>query len=236
MKIAGLIFTQPAKGYRFSIDPFLLAAFVRPRPGERLLDLGCGVGVIALLLARRSPSLRVFALEIQRDLALLAGENTRRNGLSRRCFTILGDLRHAAALFPPDSFHRVVTNPPYRAPGAGRISPHPGRALARHEHGFTIEHLARVVATILRPGGSLDIIHLAERLPEIVRAFSAHRLEIKTLRLVSSYPGSAPRLALLSARKGGRPGLAVLPQLVIRDSPGRYHPEVAEALDLVSRA
>lgn len=227
---AGFHLAQPDAGYRYSLDPFLLASFINPKPRERVLDLGAGVGVIALLLARRFPTVRVFALEIQAELARFAHENARANGLAERCFVVRGDLRLAASFFPPEHFHRVVANPPFRSSVAGRPSPNPSRAQARQEFGSTIDDLARIAASLLRHGGSFDLIHVTERLPELVRTLSLHGLEMKLLRLVSSFPNTAPGLALVSARKGGRPGLTVLPQLAVRRAPGLYTPEIAQAL------
>lgn len=233
--MTGLLLHQPGHGYRFSLDPFLLAAFVRPRPRERIADLGAGVGVVALLLARRHTTLRAVALEIQPELAACARANAAANGCADRCHVVRGDARAAGALLRAGAFDRVVSNPPYRAPGSGRAPAHPSRALARQEGSFTFEHLASAAAALLRHGGSLDFVHLAERLPSLFRALWQHGLEPKILRLVAPFPHSPPRLCLVSARKGGRPGLAVMPQLAVHDSPGRQSREVAEALASAGR-
>src|SRR6185436_10902403 len=60
---------QPAVGYRSAIDPILLAAVVPARNGQRVLDLGCGVGTAMLCLAARVPDVAVAGLEIQGDMA-----------------------------------------------------------------------------------------------------------------------------------------------------------------------
>jgi len=83
-RVGDLIIAQPARGYRYGLDPFLLAAFVRPRLRESIVDLGTGCGVIALLLARRWKTLKVWGVELQPELFQLAEENIRRNGLERR--------------------------------------------------------------------------------------------------------------------------------------------------------
>jgi tRNA1Val (adenine37-N6)-methyltransferase len=122
MNHSGLILTQPEHGYRYSLDPFLLADFCAPRRGERILDLGAGVGVIGLLLAKRHPSVRVIGLEIQAVLARHAAANARANALADRCRVIRGDLRDAPRFLPPEHFHRVVANPPFRRSGSGAAS------------------------------------------------------------------------------------------------------------------
>jgi tRNA1Val (adenine37-N6)-methyltransferase len=217
MDHGGLILSQPERGYRYSLDPFLLADFCLPRRGDLILDLGAGVGVIGLLLARRHPSVRVVGVELQPGLARRAARNARDNTLAARCLFIRGDLREAPRFLAPERFDRVVANPPFRAPGSGAVPADRGRACARQELTFTLGDLTRTASALLRCGGSLDMIHLAERLPEICRALDACSLEPKRLRLVAPFTGAAPRLCLLSAIKGARPGLRVLPQLVLHE-------------------
>jgi tRNA1Val (adenine37-N6)-methyltransferase len=220
------VLAQPARGYRYSLDPFLLAAFCRARPRERILDLGAGVGVIGLLLARRVPTVRVVGIELQPELAAHAAANARASGLAERCHVVRADLREAPRFLPPEHFHRAVANPPFRRQGSGAVPQDPARAGARQETTFGIAELARVSAALLRFGGTLDVIHLTERLPALLANLAASGLEPKVLRFVAPFPGSAPRLCLVSAVKGGRPGLRVLPQLAVHDRPGRYADEV----------
>lgn len=230
MDHGGLILTQPERGYRYSLDPFLLADFCTPRRGERILDLGAGVGVVGLLLAKRHPSVSVIGIEIQADLARHAAANARANALAGRCGVIRGDLRDAPRFLPPEHFHRVVANPPFRRPGSGATPPDPGRASARQELTCTLADLAATAAALLRFGGTLCVIHLAERLPELCTALDASGLTPKKLRLIAPFADSPPRLGLVSASKGGRPGLCLLPQLVLHEPGGRYAGEVAALL------
>lgn len=225
-----MILAQPRHGYRYSIDPFLLADFCSPRRGERILDLGAGVGIIGLLLAKRHPSVRVIGIEIQPELTRHAADNARANSLEERCRIIRGDLRDAPRFLPPEHFHRVVANPPFRRPGSGATPPDSGRATARQELTFTIADLAVTAASLLRFGGALCTIHLVERLPELCRALDESGLAPKKLRLIAPYGTSAPRLCLVSAIKGGRPGLSILPQLVLHEPGGQYTVKVAALL------
>ncbi len=227
----GLVLSQPERGYRYSLDPFLLADFCTPRRNERILDLGAGVGVIGLLLAKRHPSVRVIGIEIQPELAQYAAENARANALETRCRIIRGDLREAPRFMPAEHFQRAVANPPFRRPGSGAPPPDSCRAGARQELTFTISDLAATASALLRYGGTLCVIHLAERLPELCGALEKSGLTPKKLRLIAPRADSAPRLCLVSATKGGRPGLFVLPQLVLHEPGGRYTEEVAAMLE-----
>ena len=183
--------------------------------------------MIGLLLAQRHHTVSVTGIELQPELAGFAGLNARANALDDRCRIIRGDLRAAPRFLPPEHFHRVVANPPFRRPGSGAAPPDPGRAAARQELTFTLADLARTASTLLRYGGALCTIHLAERLPELWRTLDESGLTPKILRLIAASAASAPRLCLISAIKGARPGLRVLPQLVIHEPGGRYTGEVA---------
>jgi tRNA1Val (adenine37-N6)-methyltransferase len=186
--------------------------------------------VIGLLLARRYPTVRVTGIELQQELAHFASENAHANALDRRCQIIRGDLRDAPRFLPAEHFHRVVANPPFRRVGSGAAPPDPGRAGARQELTFTLSDLAGTASALLRFGGALCAIHLTERLPELCRALDESGLAPKTLRLIVPSAAAAPRLCLISAVKGGRPGLSVLPQLVLHEHGGQYTAGVAALL------
>lgn len=188
--------------------------------------------MIGLLVASRHPTVRVVGVEINADLARHAGINARANALEGRCGFVRGDLREAPRFLPPGHFHRVVANPPFRSPGAGAASPDPARAGARQERTFSLADLTRVSAALLRHGGTLDLVHLAERLPEIFTGLVADGLAPKVLQLVAPLPGSPPRLCLVSAIKGARPGLRIMPQLVVHERPGRYTREMSALLEV----
>jgi tRNA1Val (adenine37-N6)-methyltransferase len=94
----GMQVIQDRSGYRFSMDSVLLAHFAGVRPGDKVLDLGCGSGVISFLLVGREPSCRVTGLEIQPELADRARRSTELNGLTNNIEIINGDLRQAEVL------------------------------------------------------------------------------------------------------------------------------------------
>src|SRR5512137_440093 len=83
---------QSARGYRFSIDAVLLARFVTVKPGDVVVDLGAGCGIISLFLLLEKPAAYVLALEIQESLADQAARNAALNGVVDRMGVLLGDL------------------------------------------------------------------------------------------------------------------------------------------------
>jgi tRNA1Val (adenine37-N6)-methyltransferase len=85
-----IVLNQPGSGYRFSIDAVILSHLVCPVPGETILDLGTGCGVIPIMLAFRHPEIRVIGVEIQPALSRLARQNVADNHLADRIRVIEG--------------------------------------------------------------------------------------------------------------------------------------------------
>ncbi len=215
----GPVFIQSAH-FRLSTDSVLLADFVRVRGAARGIDLGCGAGILSLLLARENEGLSMTGLELLPEAAAAARENAARNGLSARMTVREGDIRQTRALFRTGSFSLAVSNPPYFPAGSGGLPPDPKRAAARSEESCSLEELCGAAAWLLRTGGSFFLVHRPERLSELCVRLSERGLEPKRLRFVCSRAESAPSLLLLEARRGGRPGLTVEPPLILRDPDG----------------
>ncbi|MDX2225470.1 MAG: methyltransferase, partial [Rhodospirillaceae bacterium] len=127
---------QPAEGYRAAIDPVLLAAAVAAKPGQRVLDAGCGTGAAMFCLAARLPGVDVSGLELQPELAALAEQGVALNGLNARARVVVGDLAALPDLICAFPFDVVMTNPPFGAEGT--VSPDASVATAHHEGGLDL--------------------------------------------------------------------------------------------------
>ncbi len=109
---------QPRRGYRFSVDAILLGRFIRPRPGARILELGAGCGVIAIMAAALYAPREVVAIEVQEKMAALIERNAALNNLPA-VRAVAADIRsRTIAGVAPASFDLVIANPPYRAGGS----------------------------------------------------------------------------------------------------------------------
>jgi tRNA1Val (adenine37-N6)-methyltransferase len=227
---------QPLRGYRFSLDPILLGSFPDRCPAGPVMDLGCGSGVLALLLARRWPGLRVFGLEIQAAQAGRAGRSVRLNGLADRVSIIRGDLRHSRRFLRAGCAGTVVANPPYRAPGSGRLSPDPERAAARYELLMSLADLVSAIDHLLCGEGEFLLTWKPGRLGELRQRLSAGGLVLTHLRPVRSRHGGEPFLVLCrGARARAGTECEVMPQLTVYQ--GReYTPEAAALLTAGSAA
>lgn len=221
----GLLFCrQPSRGYRFSVDSVLAAHFATPGADDWVLDLGCGSGVIGLILAHRFPSLTLTGLEVQADLAALARDNVRANGFHDRCTIVHGDVRAMNGLVSPESMELVVCNPPYRKCTSGRHNGHDQVARARHELDGTVDDFIRAAAFAVKNRGRVVFVYPAARCASLVAALVGHRLVPKRLQPVYSYPeANAACLVLLESRKNGGEGLDILsPFYIYRQKNGPY--------------
>ena len=225
LRLAGLKIIQADAGYRFSLDPVLLCAFARIPRGARVVDLGTGSGVIPLLLARQGVAATLLGIEIQQELAERAERNVLLNDLQEQVTILRGDLRQPQPQLPPQAFDVVLANPPYRQPGTGRVAPAAERAAARHELAGGLDDFLAAAGRLLRDGGRVYLVFLAERLAELLEAMRQRQLEPKRLRCVHSRSGDPARMVLVEGRKRGGCGLLIDPPLYIYEGE-QYSPEV----------
>src|SRR5258707_10853827 len=109
---------QPTGGHRFGHDAILLAAACPARAGERVVDLGAGVGAAGLALALRVAGTNVVLVEIDAALAALAAENAQLNALAARVSSLVLDVAAPASAFAAaglesESAVPVLVDPPF---------------------------------------------------------------------------------------------------------------------------
>ena len=192
---------QSPSGVKASVDGLLLARFIKPSAEWQVADLGCGNGLVGLLLAKENPFCSLLGVEIQSELIGQARQSARINDLDNIHF-IQADLRNHPWIDALERFDMVLTNPPYRKVGTGRISPDPSRAVARHETHGDVSDFARAASALLRDGGASTWIFLAERFDDLLEAVKNAGMEPVRTRYVISRAGEKPSLVLLEALKG----------------------------------
>ena len=200
---------QSVHGYRFSADALLLAEFVTIKPGDTVVDLGTGCGIIPLLLLEQKTPSYVYGLEIQRELASQSSRNVALNRYQDRAAVILGDIRQPP--FKPSSADVVVCNPPYRKKESGRVNPNPQRAIARHEMLAAIDDILEASRKLLRVPGRLAMIYPAERIVDVFVKMRGFDLEPKRMEIIYPGPQSEGKRALIEAHVMGGKGLKLLP-------------------------
>lgn len=217
--------------HHFTTDTILLAHFADVKKHERVAELGTGCGTIPLLLLRDNPPAEIKAVEIQKEAIDLLRhsieENTQRGiADAARISPILGDIREIRALLPAGESDVVICNPPYKLSGAGMTNPDSGKRTARHEADCTLDDICAAARWLLRSGGRFVMCQRPERLTDVLSSLRAYDLEPKRLRTVQGRADKAPKLLLVEAKRGAKPGyMDVLPALIVEDD-GGFTPEM----------
>ncbi len=212
---------QPKKGYRYSIDAPLLADFVKTRRPAKVLDLGCGCGIIGLMLLTSGKASHATGVEVQEPLANLARRNGDINGLGDVFDVLQRDLRELDAS-NHNSFDLIVSNPPFFKEGCGFPNPDKSVAIARHELLCNVDDINCIARKCLRDGGRVALIYPAERSADVLASFVRNRLTPTRLRFVHSRDGEKAVLVLAEARKGKGKPLTVEGPFVLYGSDGKY--------------
>lgn len=227
LKLFDLQLYQPRHGYRYSLDALLLARFCPElKPGGSIIDLGAGCGIISLVLARVNPDASVVAVEKNPEMAALAERNILHNDIIDRASVRTEDVTSLRKSLPDSSFDLVVSNPPYRIPQSGRVSPRAGRDVARHE---TTARLADFIATakyLVKPAGRICFIHLPSRLVEFMSLATEMKLSVMRLRMIHSNAATPATMFMAELAKGRRSAPVIESPLFVRDMDGGYTNEV----------
>ena len=225
LQCQGLKIIQRRDAFRFGTDSVLLADFAAPRKRDVAVDLGCGTGAIALLMAGHQPNLRVDAVELQIEIADMAKRSVALNGLEARVRVHCLDMREAWQALGAGKFSLAVCNPPYGRSGATLESQNEAKRIARHEGDLTPADLAKSAAMLLKNGGRFCAVYPAPRAYELMRAMDGAGIAPKRVRTVHGVAGRAPKFVLLEGVKDGGEGLHWLTPLVLRNEDGTFTEE-----------
>jgi len=212
--------------HTFGTDALLLANFAAPKKSEKACDLGTGCGIIPLLWCRGERTEKITAVEIQPAACEQVQAAIEQNSLREKLEIVNADLRELKGKLTLGAWDLVTMNPPYKAANTGIKSRGEAELIARHEVLCTLEEIAKAAAELLKFGGRFCLCHRPERLCDVFAAMREAGIEPKRLRLVAQANGKAPWLILAEGKKGGKPGLNIEPQLVIKNDNGEYTDEM----------
>lgn len=190
-------------------------------------DFGTGTGIITILILGKSKVKKMYAFEIQSEVAEMAKRSLQLNNLCDRGEIICADLKTADGYIQAGSLDFVVSNPPYMKMD-GIQNPNEKKKISRHEVLCTLEDVFLSSKKLLKEGGTFYLIHRPNRLCDIFDYCRKYRLEPKEIRFVHPYVGKAPNLVLLRMVKGGKPDMKVLDPLYIYDKDRKRTPEIEE--------
>jgi tRNA1(Val) A37 N6-methylase TrmN6 len=223
---------QLTSGHRAGHDAMLLAAGTSARAGERVVDLGAGVGAAGLALARRVAGVTLVLVEIDQALADLARGNAALNAIDADVHVL--DVEADAAAFaaaglPPDSADSVMMNPPFNDAARHRASPDAARAAAHVAREATLQKWVHAARRILKSGGALTLIWRADGITEVLSALDRGFGSL-VIQPVHGEAGAPAIRILVRAIKGGRGPTQFLPSLMLKDESGLPNKEVLEVL------
>lgn len=140
-------------GMKVTTDAVMLGAWAEaPEGPSRILDIGTGTGLLAMMMAQRYPEARVVGIEVESDAARQAQDNAARSVFADRVTIVEGDVKEYE---PEELFDAIVCNPPYYQEEASKISPNRKRKLARQTHTLDFDQLFTAARRLLRSQSSL---------------------------------------------------------------------------------
>lgn len=235
---------QNTGAFCFGMDAVLLSGFALVRKAETAVDLCTGTGIIPILLEAKTAGRRFIGIEIQSEMAEMAGRSVLLNGLEDKVTILNRDLREildgnlceaAASDRSGDSallqslFGKtdvVTVNPPYMKEMHGLQNPEDAFAIARHEVKCTLEDVCGAAARLLRSGGRFYMVHRPQRLAEIITELKEKRLEPKRLKFVHPYIDREANMVLIEAVRDGRPECRVEKPLIVYKEKDVYTDEI----------
>ena len=219
---------QPADGYRAGMDAALLAAAVPARPGERVLEAGCGVGGVLTQIAARRPGVLLTGVERDAVAAGLAVRNAALNELSDRMQAINADIAEGFARLDQPRFDWAVSNPPFFDDETALRAPAPAKRGAWiADDGLAV--WVKFLSDGVRDGGRIVVVHRADRLADLLTLLG-ERCGSFAIRPVQPYADQPAKRVLVQAVRSGKAPLRLLPALVLHDRTDAKHAPEAEAI------
>ena len=223
------IIIQNDFGYRYSIEPFLLADFIQLLPGQKVLDIGTCCGIIPLLMVFREPTLKVTGIEIQGTAAESAEKNVSTNKMKIKI--VHDDFLDWAQQVEVEKFDLIVSNPPYRKINSGRINSDPRKAIARHELKLNLRSMLDKAQPILKKGGHITLTYPPIRLQEALGELESRELFPSRIRFIHGNQNAKAKIFLIDAIKEKKSDLIVDSPLYVYNKDGSYSKEMQEIYD-----
>ena len=217
---------QDSSKFSYGIDAILLSYFAKAR--GKTIDLGTGMGIIPIRMAGLYDVEKIYAVEIQEEVAEIARENVRRNNLEEKIEIIEDNIINLRDHFEAGEFDVLVSNPPYMKKGSATINEDMNFAISRHEIECTFEDIAEISSYLLKPLAKAYFIHRPNRLVDIFYYLRKNNMEPKRIRNIQPNVNKKANIVLIEAVKNGNPELIVERPLIVYDEDGDYTKEIYE--------
>lgn len=206
---------QKKDGFRFSVDAVILSDFFSPTKKGKILDIGCGNGIIPILLYSKEKGEDITGVEIQEENCELALKNIKLNNLEEYIKIENGDVKE----YPKgNSFDYIISNPPYMEVDGKKQNILSCKSIARHELTLNLYDLIRNAKRLLKPVGSITLVHRSYRFTDISRILEDCGFSLKRVRFVYYSKDRNSNLVLVEAFKGKKCKLEIEPPLFLEES------------------
>ncbi|MDD4815824.1 MAG: methyltransferase [Clostridia bacterium] len=224
LQLNGLKIIQSPSLYRFTSDAVMLANFVKAKPTDKLVDLGTGSGIIAILTAYKNKLQNVVGIELQKELAQMAERSVEYNKMQNTIKILNFDMQDLLKNKQNqlEDVDIVVCNPPYKKQGSAKLNTNESQKIARHEVAVNLETITKVAKSILKFGGKFYIVCDSERTAELIFDLKTNKLEPKRMFFTQSGENKNAILVFVEAVYGGKESVKVLPTIITNDKDGKY--------------
>ena len=205
-------------GHKTTVEPFILAEFIKLKDNMNIVDLGCGNGILSILLAIKK-KINIIGIDIQDEYLELAKKNVKLNeNIIKGNIKITKiDIREASKNLEKNFFDVVVTNPPFYKRKQGKQSLDMSRSISRQEILCTFDEIARETSRLLKNQGAFYFLHITERIGEIFEILGEYRLEAKEMRCIYPKVNVNSTHILIKAVKNANPSAIILKPLIISE-------------------
>lgn len=232
LEFKGLKLIQNKNGFCFGVDAVLLSDFAKSiKKGANVVDIGTGTGIISILLCGKTNLNKIYAIELQEEVAEMASRSVKLNNLENRMEVININIKDCFSVLEKNKYDAVVTNPPYKKHDTGAKNIDKRQLISRHEVECNLEDIIKSGSLLLRDLGEFYMVHRAERMIDIFVTLRKYKLEPKLVRFVHSKPNEKPNLILVKAVKCAKEFLKIEKPLVIYGEDNDYTDEIYEIYD-----
>jgi tRNA1Val (adenine37-N6)-methyltransferase len=217
---------QAPSGFRSGIEPVLLAASVPARPGDCVIEAGCGAGTGLLCLTARVGAIRGVGIERDAAEVARARANAVANGMDALAFVVADVARAPVAA---GVAHHAFANPPYHPLSVAPPSADDRRRVAKSATEETLSVWVGAMARATRPGGTVTLALPAASTPSAIDAFRSAGIGSATLWPLWPRATRPAKLMLIQGRVGGRGPFRIGPGLVLHGN-GQTYTDAAEAI------
>jgi len=214
---------QPTKGYSYNSDSIFLYDFISMfNPKGTLLDVGCGVGIVSLLLSRDF-NIETNIIDKQEIMLRYAKHNYAINNFEVKAY--LGDFQKFSET---NKFDFVVSNPPFYDENVTQ-SENEHLNIARYAQHLPIVELIGKVKKILKPRGRFVFCYDAKQIDRLLSTLKDYKINPEVIRFVHSKIDRESKLVMISARMNSKSLVKIMPPLIVFNKESVYLKESREA-------